>query len=146
MFSIICQKSWASIWAGIFSLSFNNFLREDVCGFQVLCCTSFSKASPAVDKMPRPLSFVISSMHSSIFQSICYDSWQLLPSFWRLTSLSPPYPHAFSKRDNVILNGAKMGSYREKKILIFLCRSNHMGHKQICGISVGLISWGWDSD
>lgn len=137
MLSIICQKSWASIWAGIFSPLFNNFLREDVCGFQVLHCTSFSKASPAVEKMPFPLYFVISSMHSSIFQSICHESWQLLPSFWWLTSLSP---HTFSKKDNVISNRAKIGSYRvKKKLLIFLCRSSHMGHKQIYGISMGLM-------
>lgn len=54
-----------------------------------------------------------------------------------LTSLSPPYPHASSKGDNVIPDRANIGSYRVKKIFLF--RSNHRGHKQIQGISVGFM-------
>lgn len=55
MLSIICQKLWARIWVGILPPPFNNFLREDVCGFQVLSYTSFSKASPTAAEMHFPL-------------------------------------------------------------------------------------------
>lgn len=124
MLSIICQKLWARIWVGILSPPFNNFLREDVCGFQVLLhfiLQGFSYCSWNV--FPFILSFLLcAALYSRAFAmnpDSCHQALGHSSPCPFLTMHSQGVQYRSYQGKKWFLQGKK------KKPSIFLCKSTY---------------------